>query len=299
MYRASISTRRSSTLSTVIRWQCRQPFVTTATLLSGHNKWSKTKHIKAATDKKKVANRGTFAKLIATLSRINGDDLTCNPELVRAISAATKAQVPKSVVDAAIARGQGKSPTGQQLITLTYEFLVPPNITMIAEIETDNKARALQDLNQVVKKNGARVSSTAHNFKRLGRIILEAKDEELSLATVMGEALSYDVTIDATEVGDGRFEILLDPMGISEVTRDITRVLEVNVVESDLVYIPNRETVTTVNSGETAKSLALFLSSLRECPDVKAVYANVGRGDIGYDEWSMLTEHLDTYHINR
>lgn len=48
---------------------CRQSFATSQTYLAGHNKWSKTKHIKAVTDKKKMAERTAFTKLIAMYSR--------------------------------------------------------------------------------------------------------------------------------------------------------------------------------------------------------------------------------------
>lgn len=47
----------------------RQWFSATATAQAGHNKWSKTKHIKAVTDRKKMAERTSFGKLIAMHSR--------------------------------------------------------------------------------------------------------------------------------------------------------------------------------------------------------------------------------------
>lgn len=49
--------------------QCQRSFVTTPTQLAGHNKWSKTKHIKAVTDKKKMTERSNFTKTIAMYSR--------------------------------------------------------------------------------------------------------------------------------------------------------------------------------------------------------------------------------------
>ncbi|KAG5941698.1 hypothetical protein E4U53_007369, partial [Claviceps sorghi] len=44
--------------------QCLRTFVTSRMSLAGHNKWSKTKHIKAVTDKKKMAQRLAFTKII-------------------------------------------------------------------------------------------------------------------------------------------------------------------------------------------------------------------------------------------
>lgn len=44
-------------------------FATTPTACAGHNKWSKTKHIKAVTDKKKMNERVAFTKTITLYSR--------------------------------------------------------------------------------------------------------------------------------------------------------------------------------------------------------------------------------------
>lgn len=44
-------------------------FATTPIACAGHNKWSKTKHIKAVTDKKKMNERVAFTKTITLYSR--------------------------------------------------------------------------------------------------------------------------------------------------------------------------------------------------------------------------------------
>jgi len=61
------------------------------------------------------------------------------------------AGVPKNLIEQAIARGQGRSTTGASLDVMTYEVMVPPSVALILDVETDNKMRALQDLNQTVK----------------------------------------------------------------------------------------------------------------------------------------------------
>lgn len=60
---------RSTTLSSSICAQCRRGFVTSAILESGHNKWSKIRHDKAANDLKKNATRTLFAKNITLYSK--------------------------------------------------------------------------------------------------------------------------------------------------------------------------------------------------------------------------------------
>lgn len=49
--------------------QCRRAFVSSPGLLSGHNKWSKIRHDKAANDAKKNATRTVFAKNITLYSK--------------------------------------------------------------------------------------------------------------------------------------------------------------------------------------------------------------------------------------
>lgn len=49
--------------------QCRRTFSSSAGLQSGHNKWSKIRHDKAANDAKKNAARTLFAKNITLYSK--------------------------------------------------------------------------------------------------------------------------------------------------------------------------------------------------------------------------------------
>lgn len=65
--RLSIPSRASS--SGLVCPSCLHSFGTTASQNAGHNKWSKTKHIKAVTDKKKMSDRVSFTKLITMYSK--------------------------------------------------------------------------------------------------------------------------------------------------------------------------------------------------------------------------------------
>ncbi len=62
----------SSPVRSTICAQCRRSFAANAILSSGHNKWSKIKHDKAAADKKKNAQRSNFAKQMAMYSKSCG-----------------------------------------------------------------------------------------------------------------------------------------------------------------------------------------------------------------------------------
>jgi hypothetical protein len=87
--------RSQLTQATTICPGCLRFLATTAAKQAGHNKWSKTKHIKAVTDKKKMADRTHFAKTIAMYSRMFGEDLQFNPQLANAVTAAAKGTLPQ------------------------------------------------------------------------------------------------------------------------------------------------------------------------------------------------------------
>lgn len=64
-----LSRSSSKSTSSSICAQCRRTFVSSPALQSGHNKWSKIKHEKAAADAKKNAARTVFTKNITLYSK--------------------------------------------------------------------------------------------------------------------------------------------------------------------------------------------------------------------------------------
>ncbi|KAK2595770.1 hypothetical protein QQS21_006596 [Conoideocrella luteorostrata] len=273
--------------------QCLRSFTTTPMSLAGHNKWSKTKHIKAVTDKKKMSERTAFTKLIAMYSRMYGDDVKFNPQLANAISAATKASVPKALVEAAIARGQGCSATGAKLEPMTLEVLMPPNIALITDIETDNKTRTLHNLKFVVKKAGGVVGSTSFYFSRRGRVILSSKDRKLTLSDVLEEAIELDGAEDVEELLEGRFVVWTQPPQIMAITEALSKRLELEVEESDIIWAANKDTKVAIDSTKSVESLDALFSGLREYPEVKAIFANVQQGAVTSDDWEKIERNVD------
>lgn len=70
-------TSRASSSSILVCPSCLRSFGTTASQYAGHNKWSKTKHIKAVTDKKKMSERISFTKLITMYSKSQWPGYPC------------------------------------------------------------------------------------------------------------------------------------------------------------------------------------------------------------------------------
>ena len=69
--------------------------------MSGHNKWSKIKHKKAATDSAKSREFGKLVRLIQVEAKKVGGDIQ-SPSLANAIAKAQKANMPKDNIERAI-----------------------------------------------------------------------------------------------------------------------------------------------------------------------------------------------------
>lgn len=237
--------------------------------------------------------RNTFTKAIEVYSRLYGDNLAFNPQLASAISAASKASVPKSLIEGAIARGQGRSATGAKLEPMTIEALIPPNIAILVEAETDNKARSIPNLKLVVKEGGALHSASAFYFTRRGRAIFRSKSQKPDLSELMEEAIEHEGLEDIEEMSNGNILAWVEPAMLMSVTQAFSKKLDLDIVESELIFAPNEETTVTVDSSETAEILDNLFTKFKEYPEVKGIYANVRRGDLAEEDWERVERHLD------
>ncbi|KAI1128048.1 duf28 domain-containing protein [Nemania abortiva] len=288
--------------------QCRRSFAASAVLSSGHNKWSKIKHEKAAADKKKNTQRSAFAKQLTMYSKMYGADPNLNTQLASVIAIAKKAGMPKANIDVAIARGQGKSETGAGLETATLEVMLAPSVAMVIDIETDNKQRSLKDLRTIIKKHGGTVTPTAFLFTRQGRAVLshrnndddgseaakgkEAGEKELDFDEVMMQALDAGAEdVEKDEQGD---IVLWTPPNLThQVAQDVAKALGLNILSSDIIWSCTSDKV-KVDDAEAVITLAKLLSVVQEYPDVQAVYINAERGDVSEEAWSAVEEALDS-----
>ncbi|KAI0481689.1 duf28 domain-containing protein [Xylaria cf. heliscus] len=311
---SSARTPLSNALRSTICAQCRRSFTANAMLSSGHNKWSKIKHEKAAADKKKNQQRSGFAKLLTMYSKINGPDPNMNTQLATVITAAKKAGMPKAGIDLAIARGQGKSETGASLETATLEVMLSPSVAIVIDIESDNKQRSLKDLRTIVKKHGGTVAPTAFLFTRQGRVVLSHKDPDddddnnndgnsnvadnaegetmVDFDDVMMQALDAGAE-DVEKDDEGNIVLWTQPNMTHQVAQGLAKTLRLNIVGSDILWSCTSDKV-KVNDPEQVSSLAKLLSGVQEYPDVQAVYINAERGDVSEETWSAVEEALDS-----
>lgn len=203
------------------------------------------------------------------------------------------ASVPKALVEAAIARGQGRSTTGAQLDSMTMEILMPPNIALIADIETDNKTRTLHDVKYSVKKAGGVVGSTAFYFSRRGRAVFKDMEGGPTLSDVLDEAIEHEGAEDVEEHSEGGFVVWTEPTALAAITDAVAKKFELELLESDIVWAPKKDTMVEVDSESSASELGTLLAAIKECPDVKAIYVNTSQGSVGDDAWDQVERHID------
>lgn len=119
--------------------------------MSGHNKWSKIKHKKAASDATKSKVFSKHASLIAMESRKANGDVN-SPGLSAAIERAKKDSMPKENIDRAVAKGSGAG--GAVLEEVMYEGYGPGGVAMLIQAVTDNNNRTAAEIRHIFSKSG-------------------------------------------------------------------------------------------------------------------------------------------------
>ncbi|OQE21672.1 hypothetical protein PENSTE_c011G05817 [Penicillium steckii] len=251
--------------------QCRG-FGSSSILFSGHNKWSTIKHDKARNDKAKSKERQMVSKEISNATQLWGADPKYNPRLTLALSNAKRASIPKTIIEAAIARGQGLSVTGQALESLTIEAMLPGSVAAVVECQTDQKGRVLQDVRHFIKNGGGTVTPTTFLFEKKGRVVLEKK-EGLNPDDYLDQAIEAGAT-DIIQDDKGRLVIFTDPSETKSVGETFSKLSGLTIEELEIFWDPNQDTLVEVQDEEQLKNLEDLLGNLRDEPSVQDIYLN-------------------------
>lgn len=119
--------------------------------MSGHNKWSKIKHKKAATDAVKSKVFSKHAAIIAMEVRKAGGDAN-SAGVLAVVERAKKDSMPKENIERAIAKGSGAS--GAALEEVIFEAFGPGGVGMIITAVTDNNNRTAPEIKHIFTKAG-------------------------------------------------------------------------------------------------------------------------------------------------
>ncbi|MBU6232283.1 YebC/PmpR family DNA-binding transcriptional regulator [Patescibacteria group bacterium] len=124
--------------------------------MSGHNKFSKIKHLKAKNDAEKSKHFGKLVRLIAVEAKKAKGDVR-SPGLATAIDKARKENMPNDTIDRAIKKAITDNSAAME--TIIYESYGPGGVAMLIEALTDNRNKAAQDIKHILSKNGFELAS--------------------------------------------------------------------------------------------------------------------------------------------
>jgi len=235
--------------------------------MSGHNRWSKIKHQKAASDAKKSKGWTKLIKEITVAAR-GGGDPNGNPRLRNAMDKARDSNIPNDTIDRAIKKGTGEL-GGEAMEELVYQAYGPGGVAIIIELATDNRNRTAGELRKILERGNAKIDSSGsvlHKFKRRGQMIFEA-----------AQASEDAITEAALELGaddvraEGEVIVVLTEPGALYVAREGFVKKGLKPVDAEVLMIPEM----TVNvSAKDSETLGKLIAILEEHDDVTNVYAN-------------------------
>lgn len=127
--------------------------------MSGHNKWSKIKHKKEASDTKKAKVFSKFAKLIE-LAAQKGSNPQTNYNLRSVIDEAKTFNMPTTNIERAIKKGSGQDRDNEKLKEIWYEAYGPKGVAILIKTITDNKNRTVADIKHILSKNSSHLADT-------------------------------------------------------------------------------------------------------------------------------------------
>ncbi len=119
--------------------------------MSGHNKWSKIKHKKAATDAQKSKIFSKHSAQIALEVRNAGGDIN-SANVQAAVERAKKDSMPKDNIQRALDKGAGVG--GAALEEVIFEGYGPGGVAMLIVAVTDNNNRTAPEIRHAFSRAG-------------------------------------------------------------------------------------------------------------------------------------------------
>lgn len=156
--------------------------------MSGHNKWSKIKHKKAASDAQKSKIFSKHSAAITIEVRNAGGDVNAS-NVQAAVERAKKDSMPKDNIERALAKGSGAGADALQQVI--FEGYGPGGVAVIIVAVTDNNNRTAPEVRSVFSKAGLELGtpgSAMWAFTKSGTSYVPNTPMELDDAT--GEKLA-------------------------------------------------------------------------------------------------------------
>ena len=241
--------------------------------MSGHNRWSKIKHKKAASDAKKSSGWTKFIKEITVAARMGGADVGSNARLRAAVDKARADNMPNDTIARAIKKGSG------ELEQVSYEDLIyevygPGGTALVVEILTDNRNRTASELRHLIERYHGKMAaagSVLFQFKKKGTIAFDASlvDED----KLMEQALELNAL--DIQTSDGVVQVVTEPGAYLDIKETLEK-KGFKAAGGEVGMVPE---MTKRVEGKEAEQLAKLINGLEEHDDVQNVFSNADIDD--------------------
>ncbi len=245
--------------------------------MSGHNRWSKIKHTKAASDAKKSKGWTKLLKEV-TVAAKSGGDPDHNARLRSAVDKARAGNVPNDTIKRSIQKGTGEL-GAESYEELIYEVYGPGGTAVIVEILTDNRNRTAGEIRKLLEKGNAKLAasgSVLYLFHKKGHILFDKAVGEDKLMEAALDAGADDVRAD----GDG-FLVETEAGKMIEVKETLEK-KGIAPLHAEVGMYPDSSVRL---EGNDAAAMIKLVQALEDHDDVQNVYAN-------YDIDDALMEQL-------
>lgn len=244
--------------------------------MSGHNRWSKIKHKKEASDAKKSKLWTKAIKEITVSARLGGGDINGNPRLRTAVDKGRAVNMTNDVIERSIKKGIGDS-DGVTYEEFTYEVYGPGGTAMIVDVMTDNRNRSASEIRNLLQRHGGNLGasgSVAYMFKKQGVIVFDKSEVDENAVTDLAIELGADdVKSDAESITvltePKEFERIREAFraraGSSDKKIAVPVSAEVTMVPQTLVHV----------TGADAEKAVKLVSALEDNDDVQNVHSNI------------------------
>lgn len=268
-----------------------RPITTSRVSLSGHNKWSKIKERKGATDALKGALYGKVNRdILVAIRNGTSSDPEQNQVLASVIKRAKEQGVPKDNIQNALKRATGGK-DGKASKPVSYEAIVSAEkgsemefVGFIIECFTDNPNRTVKMIQDTLSSCKGRLSTTQFLFDRYGYIRLSVNhgdDVDKQVDKILDEAVASGV--DDFVVDNENDPVLIDlwcPVAsLAKITASVTAPeLCTELVTSELSYAPREvKKLDTIDEG-TQTIVDQVIARLETSDDVVRVWTTLDRG---------------------
>lgn len=239
--------------------------------MSGHSKWAQIKRQKGVADVKRGQAFTKLANAITIAVRDGGGigDPAQNFRLRLLTEKAKQINMPKTNVERAIERGQGKG-GGEDFNQVVYEGFTPGGATFIIEAATDNKLRTNSEIKNIIEKNGGTMGnsgSVSYMYEQKGMITV-AKNGKTS----------DDIFLIAADNGAEDVEDALDSVLVYTKPSELAKVKDaliaagLSIEEFELTRMPT--TSVPITDKATASKILSFIEKIEEPDDVQKVFSN-------------------------